>query len=754
MKIRDYISRKHPIALAVAGVMIGTSYTVSGAESLLLEEVIVSAQKRTESMQDVPIAMDAYGEDDIKSRQIADISDLAAVTPSLNFGELAGTAQISVRGVGFGFVTGSGESSVAVHSDGIYISNPGALLFAQSDLAGLEVLRGPQGTLYGRNVTGGVVNFTSPSPLDEMGGRLKVGGGNYGAQSISGNVSVPLSDTVRTRFSIDYLDRDGYIENEAPGGSDYGDVERISGRFAMDIDASDRLTLSVRALVGDEESGGPFYDPIDNSPNTTPQAVFHPFDFDPDPRKGSASARVGTDSELFLGSVRADYDISDNISLVSLTGFVDFENTLYWDADNTTLNAVFMDGRENSDESFSQELNLSGQHSNGTWLIGAFYFKQEKEIIIPFRNATPAFIPIPGTGGATFAGFDVDIDEDFESIAIFADATIDITPELQAFGGVRYLEDERDGSYLRVDILDSVPLPGGGAANGVPVTSCDEDYLLEDEEVTGRLGIKYQWTDNFMSYVQVSTGYKSGGYAIAATCGEAAIYEPESLDSVEVGFKSDLADGRLRLNGSAFFYDYTDLQTEQVVGTAVLVSNGDAEVRGLELSALYLVTERFQLEGGVTFLDSEYTNYFGVDSAGPSIVPGVPGQAVQDLSGNPLPRAPEWAANIGIQYEYDMANGAILFTRLDTLFSASYQTREFDERRDEQGSYHNVNLVTSYTSPEEKWILSLWGKNLTDEEVLLSTVDTGVFAGTGLPGVIGGTWNLPRTFGADIEFRF
>ncbi|NOX52336.1 MAG: TonB-dependent receptor [Gammaproteobacteria bacterium] len=734
----------------MATLMIGVTCSATGAESFVIEEIVVTAQKRAESIQDVPIAMDAFGAEEIQSRQIVSIADLAAVSPSLSFGELAATAQISIRGVGFGFITGSGESSVAVHSDGVYISSPGALLFAQTDLGGLELLRGPQGTLWGRNVTGGVINFISPTPSDQLSGAIKLGRGNYQAQAISGHVNLPVSDAVRTRFSVDYMDRDDYIENSFPGGSDLGDVRRVSGRFAMDIDATDKLTLEVRVLAGEDEVGGPFHDPIDNAPLTTLQAIFLPFDFDPDPRQGAVNAAIGTESEMFLGSIRAEYALRENITLTSITGYIDFENTISFDVDNTTINAIFTDRRKNISETFSQEFNLSGNYNRGSWLLGAYYFREEKDVTIPVLNATPALLPIPGLG--SFAGFDIDIKEDYETIAFFTDATFDLTEKMQMFGGLRYLDEERDGSYLRVDTIDDVVFLGG--ADGVRFTTCDEDYLLEDEKISGRLGIKYQWAETLMTYAQASTGYKSGGYATLASCGAAARYDPETLKAIEVGFKSYLVDGRLRLNGAAFFYDYADLQVEQVIGIAVLVANGDAEVKGLELSALYHITDGFQLEAGVTWLDAQYTDFFSIDTAGPTIVPGVPGQALQNLSGNPLPRSPEWKATIGVQYERIANNGSVLFARLDSLFSTSYQTREFDEPRDEQGSYQNVNLIASYTSPDSNWTLSLWGKNLTDEEVLLSTVDTSLFAGSGFQGIVGGTWNLPRTYGADIQYRF
>jgi len=736
---------------------------------MVLEEVIVTAQKRDESQQEVPIAMNAFSAEDVKNRQIASVADLAVTVPSLRIGEAIGAQQISLRGVGYGLFSGAGENAVAVHVDGIYLANPGSVQLLQHDVAGVEVLRGPQGTLWGRNATGGVINFITPSPSDEFGGSLKVGAGNYGAVSASGNVNIPISDVLSVRGSIDYLDRDGYLENRHTG-NDIAGVEKISGRVAIRFTPSDQFQADLKIFSGEEDWGGPYFSATGDSLLASPFGALNP-QFDDDPRKLYANIDPLQESSLHGASLRLQYDFGSNISLVSLTGFVDYQRELLYDNDGSSLNMTIV-GRDINDKTISQEFNLSGDHGDLNWLVGAYYLKQDADVFsdAPLND----FVYMSGLTQLLF-----DFEEEVESEAVFFDVTYAFTEQLSVYGGLRALWEDREGTFSQTLIADLGALPflafqqAGPGANpadfgltmgdlvdvgtngfgnyltGIPVAlpACSSPVVENKSDVsktTGRLGVKYQFNDSVMGYAQFSTGYKSGGFASSA-CDDP--FKPENLDAYEIGFKSEMAGGRVRINGAVYYYDYSDLQVEQGLGTSIVVENADAEIKGLDLDVLFVATDQLLLSAAVALIDSEYTKFVNIDSIDhPTLL--------QDVSGNPLLRAPEWSFVAGAQYDMPLADGANLILRTDLLFSDSYQTREFNNPADKQPSYHNVNAIASYTSASETWAFSMWVKNLTDEEVLQNSVEVSTLVGTGAYGVRGTTYNLPRMFGADIEFRF
>ena len=410
-----------PLHIAVAAVC-GSLSLSTLAEGLALEEIVVTAQKRSESQQKVPIAVDLFSAAAVKNRQISGVADLAVNTPSLRYGEAAGSSQISVRGVGFGLVTGSGENSVAVHTDGLYLGNPGAVQMLQDDIGGIELLRGPQGTLWGRNATGGVVNFKTPGPEEEFGGSVKVGFGNYGAKSVSANISVPVSDIVKTRFSISHLDRDGAYDNLLTG-NEVGETDKIGGRFSIDITPTDDLEIQGRFFYSEEDFGGPINGPIDGSVEVNPLYAGLPYSLDPYEVTHAFDPLM--ESELAGGSIRVDYDINEAWNLVSITGYVDFTRENDYDSAGLPGSFVLLGdgqsgdpvGRDLSDETFTQEFNLTWQGDRSRVLFGAFYLKQEVDILSTVE--LPALTPL-----INLIGFAFDFEEEIESTALFVDGIL------------------------------------------------------------------------------------------------------------------------------------------------------------------------------------------------------------------------------------------------------------------------------------------------------------------------------------------
>lgn len=730
------------------------------AQDLVIEEILVTAQKRTQSTLDVPIAINAFSESDIEARGISDIADLAIYTPSLNYGEAIGAAQLSIRGVGFGINSGSGENSVAAHTDGLYIANPGAVTMLQSRAAAVEVLRGPQGTLWGRNATAGAVNFITEAPSSNFGGTVEVGAGSFDTTSGYVSVHAPLSESFRTRFSVDYEDRGGVFENP---NTDTGGRELADLRFSVDVDLGESVTAKLRAFDISMDSVGPVWDhPDDRALDNVFLPAFG-IDFtdtyDTDPFVSLANKIPDQDDALSGGSLRFDWTVSDEITLASITGYIDFERTVNdIDYDGASIEYVTVN-RDLDDSSLSQEFNLSGTHENVDWLVGAFYLDQ-KIGVDTLGDVSGAFPIVPLDPGMTQwlggAFIDIVFDEDVESTALFADATFSLSDSVRVFGGVRYMEEERDSVLNFVQILsiyDSPTLDNLLVDNVLPAC-VDQQQTFEDDATTGRLGVQFDASDATMVYAQYSTGYKSGGNA---TSGCADDFDSEELNAVEIGMKSMLLNDRLRLNASAFAYDYTDLQVEEFIQSNARVNNADAEILGAEIDLRYLVTDYFELDAGLSLLDTEYTDFQNADAINDA------SGDVLDLAGNPLLRAPEWRMTLGGELSWAIDSGAQVHLRADVLASDSYQLREFNNPFDEQDAYTSLNARLTYLSASSDWKLILWGKNITDEEVMYSLANFNSTSGLnpllGTPeplntGFAGAVYALPATYGLTFEYSF
>jgi iron complex outermembrane receptor protein len=727
------------------------------ADGFAIEEIIVTAQKRAQSVQDVPIAINAFSEDTLKERGIIDTADLAAQTPSLQYGESAGATQLSIRGVGFGLFTGAGENSVAVHTDGLYIANPGAIGLLHSDFAAVEVLKGPQGTLWGRNATAGVINFITAGPAEEVSGSVTAGYGRYNQSELTLDLSVPVSDTVRTRLMVRTTQRDGFVD--APNlDDDLLGYDKVSARLSVDWDLSDTLTSQWRLFNAKQDLDGPFFDPIDDRMLDDPRnAALFTGSYATDPWKTLITEESEQEDTLSGGSVRFDYEINDSMTLASITGYVNFErDQLANDTDGTRVDWVWVD-RPSSDKTLSQEFNLAGKMDSWDWLIGAYMLRQdinvEQSAAVPFLSASGSFqanlvgVPVAENTYAVLNNFHLDFNEEIESLAVFTDVTKEVNDTLRVFGGLRWMQEERQLRFTDTytsHLWFGAEAPFVNTGQSVTITACDNLQAQQEvTEVTGRLGVQWDVSADTMTYAQLSNGFKSGGHS-TSVCNDD--FEPENLDALEVGLKSTLWEGRAQLNAAIFAYDYTNFQVEEVIGNGAQVNNADARILGAEMDFQVAFSEAWEVNGGLTLLDTEYRRFRNVDTIND------PTFSEQNLEGNPLLRSPEWSATLGTQYTLDLTSGGVIVLRADASLSGDYQLREFDHELDQQDSYTLINASASFTSANEVWRVVIWAKNLTDEAVLYGLINGNVVGGS--QGWASGTWSEPRTYGAKMEYSF
>ena len=747
------------VALRCALLFIFTnSVTAQG----VLEEIVVTAQKREQSLQDVPIAVTAITGNTIRKRAIAQGRELLDSIPGLTTaGTGFGKVEYSLRGIGVDDFQSSAGSATAIYQDGVVFGSNFGTSGLVFDLDRVEVLKGPQGTLWGRNTTGGLVNYVTVKPEvgGETNGYASVTAAEYDQYAFEGAVGLSLSDTMAARISGTFRTLDGYFENVNPataGDSDTGgyDWGAIRGQLVWQPDErlTTRLSIAYSELDGED----------------TPHKAFglgaHPFDFGfscTDPLRG----RPGTTCVNLLGNV-ADSDVytteqgEDGFSKMELFQtalFIDYE----FDAVTATVIAGFQsnerqdlnetDGapsgvlRANFDdehEQWSVEARLSS-NSDGpwSWVIGGFYYDDE---LTYFRsNYILAF-------GGTSAGR-LNIIES-ENKAIFGEVSYDFTDRLTTTAGVRLTWDERVGAIRAGSLAPPNPtltntFIGKDLWFSLPhVILADEDNQKEDWfEPSARISLQYALTEEVNLWFTWSRSFRGGDFNGGALANdEFEVTEPEFLNNYEAGFKGDFLGGSLRLNASGYYYDYTDKigfveipGARGELGSISLLANfGDVEGYGAEVELDWQPVEQFNIYTNFAWTESEFvTTSFDLGFGG------------GDVTGNRTAKTPALTMNAFFTYTVPVAQGG----RLDLTFNPHWRDNQYftDTNTDyeSQDAFWILNASIGYTSADDKWDARLWVKNLTDEEWLADGF-TFISEHLSIPG------GPPRQFGGTVSYRF
>lgn len=847
---------------------------VSAQSQAQLEEVIVTAQKREASLQDTPVAVSAFSQADLRRQLIDRPLDLQLNVPNMQMtkGNFT-TADIAIRGIGNLAVGTAGDSGTGIHFNGMYLNSPRVFEAEFFDLERVEVLRGPQGTLYGRNTTAGVLNMITAKPEDEFSGNIYVEGGNYNHRRIRGHVNIPLTENVSQRFSGFWFERDGFVDNQFPGDAG-GDIDgrdmygvRSSTRWAgerTDInfvvnyleEDSTRMRGSNAACVRDPEGilgclPTGLADEVTHSGATIngfltgalEGATGIPFPDDDylnsvnpsDPRDQFFDVRPRYAVEDLVSTLEIVHEF-DTMTLTSLTGYHDtsFEGVSDFDytqasevwpvtqipAFGALPNPVFCvnpvngfcesggvavdrgpDGVVNVDrlytsdrsttegDEWNQELRLQSDF-DGPWnfLLGAFYLRYEGEthyyVYSSSLNLFGLFSGVPVEQHL----FDNDT-SDFvlDTWAVFGEAYYDMTDKLRLTLGLRY-SDETKEARQRTIYLNFLSDPNSENEGY-------DDFEWSDSATTGRFNVQYAMSDDLMTYVQLSRSFKSGGFNPIAEDSllvqqdpDAAFFDPEFINAFEVGVKSQLMDGRLQANATYFYYDYEDLQVSKIVQQTAINENFNAKIQGLEGEFIFAPTASWLFTASLSWLDTEVSDgesvdpadpngsqflgdgrsptdgvvslpnnnvYLGADCPDAAPIPelgGLPGCAgiPDQLSGNQLPRAPEFSANIGARYTYLMDGGAALSAGVNYYWQDAYEARIFNAPKDEIEAWDVWNATLRYTSASDVWYAELWGRNLTDDDFV-----TGQYQQDQNIGLPTNQFLLePRTYGVTLNYVF
>ena len=758
------LNRKH---LATAVLL--ASGLAAGNAMAQLEEVVVTAQKREQSLQDIPIAISAYNAENIESMGLLSAQDVGAASPSLQmpmYPTAGNNLALFIRGIGNAdSMVITKDPTVGVYYDGVYAARSTGLLADLSDLERVEILRGPQGTLYGRNTTAGAVSFINAKPTGELGFKQVLGVGNYGSWRSVSHLNLNDMGGFKAKLTATFSDRDGWVDNEGPNaipGLDYTDYyarEAEGYRLALRYDGIENLVVDysydysdITTAPGYFQYGGPTgglsvgFQPITHSFRNRLKETRSPIG-------GGKTAYYlpETETEVEGHNLTVDWALSDSLTLKSITGYREFDDDAsqnftesFGSAGSLEINTV------TEHEQFSQELQLIGNHDSVQWVAGVYYFDEEGTqaewqyldratvdmtgIIALDLTALP---PAPCSDGSTSAPFCSDftmffplylgeytVETDNESWAVFGQATWSATERLDLTLGARYTDDQREAVRTNDGLLWNSFGPG------ISESDLDEpDYTVI---------VDYRWSDDVSTYAKYSTGFRSGGSSRNGLDFNQA-FDKETLESFELGWKAELMDQRLRFNGAIYRMEIDDVILDYLpdpVNNPQFVevfNSGEATIDGLEMDLTWAVGENFVLGASYAYMDTDIDDAIFPDGSDRS-------------DSTELVWAPEHAWAITADWDIPVSYGTYLFHvdyswQDDQLALANTNFGEINVESfglmNARFSLRNLELFSG------NWQFALWVKNLQDRDNANYAI-----------GTTANTYLTPRMYGGEVIFEF
>lgn len=759
-------------------------------ETVDATEIVVTAQNRTQSVDDVPIVIDVIGGQALRDSGFGNMNDISKIAPVVQLNQDQGTVKVTVRGVGTNSNDEAQDTSVVVNIDGEYMNRPAALGVALFDIDRVEVLRGPQGTLYGRNSTGGAINFITRKPGNDFGFNASGSYGNYSAIRIDAGVDLPFGEMGGLRLAGFYDERDGYVQHNprtafgpfpafAGGASD--DNKSYGARASLQLNAGDKLTInlageyaekhftpSVFAYADLNAAGNaptvagpgcnragytrvaPAYAQVLCVPNST--AFLQAVD-----RGNFAAPNFGLgqiDQDTYALRGRIAYEISDSATLTYTGGYRSFSQTSY-----ITLPVVYRSyGFENETRTQSHELRLNGTAGGIVYQVGAFYFKETIGVESGF------FLPI-GPNGTFLSYFFRDVTSDSKSV--FGQVEVPLGDKLKVVGGIRYTDNSRDAVYRNASPFGAGPpdaaLFNAGPARKNPATLAYISTLnlaMDENKVTWLVGLNYQPNSDNLVYAKVSTGFKAGGFDSVGD------YRPESNTAYEAGWKRSFGPrSEHQFNLGAFYYNYKDLQVSVLLDTAVggqTFNAGKAKIWGIEASADFKVGPNTTFRASANYLNAEYGELFaqfnvytvpgtGADINGVGdLDPTVAGVQQPNFAGNRPPFSPEVVLTVGFDQVIPMGSAGSVTLSANNTMKSSYFTDFYNYNDGRQSAFHQSDVSLTWKPASEKFSLQAFVKNIEDVRPLTY----GGFTSAGPDDIFNWQFGTPRTYGVRFSVDF
>ncbi|MEW9856368.1 TonB-dependent receptor [Novosphingobium sp. M1R2S20] len=697
-------------------------------------EIVVTAQRRQERSVDVPISITTLGGEQLATANVDELSDIARVSPGVRFDFSSGFFQPTIRGVGTSNVTSGGGSNVGIYIDGFYSPNPLAADFDLLSVESIQVLKGPQGTLFGRNTTGGAILVQTADPDEETAIEMRGSYGRFDELKAQAYATFALAEGVAIDIQGLYKSGDGW-QRDITSGKRVGAYQNTSVRAGLLLTPADGLSVLLRYQHNDVDDPTPLLPASwfdrDFGPGQPSFAAPGQFTYDQNRiATGSVQEFFRSKSDIYQGTIRADLGFAN---LTSYTQYRQEDVNTSVDLDYSGVDLLQM-GIPVKNRTVSQELLLTSKPGPRLqWTAGLFYFSNKDRYITTIDaagNTPEARLRLGGSSTTT------------KSYAAFLDMTYELSPKFFVTAGARYARDKVVDAYWNARF----------SAVETPVPN------ISDDRVTPRLVLRYKPDQNMSLYASYTKGYKAAIIDVGGSCQNAPFIcndvRPETIDAFEVGAKYSGAGLSAELAG--FYYDYKNLQVSLYrAGTAEVVNAAQSEIYGLDGQVQYRVTDRLDLQLGAAWTHARYKEFANAPIYTPCVTQSAAVQATclasgisfiivgQDLSNVPMQRTPEFTGNIGARYTVDLAGGELNLS--GNLYHSSEVFFGPSGTQFRQGNYQTLALRAAWTDPADRFTVALWGENVTDSRFRVGAQYTNYG--------IGANWNKPATYGVEIRAR-
>ncbi|HEU4692016.1 MAG TPA: TonB-dependent receptor [Vicinamibacterales bacterium] len=668
----------------------------------IVEQAIVTAAKTGErDVQAIPLAVSAVSSNELERLGTQTVEQAAALAPSVTFSQNTGLGQLTIRGIGTNVVNAGSDPSSALYIDGVYLARPGMAFVEFLDLDRVEVLRGPQGTLYGRNAVGGALNLIPRLPTNDFEAAARFTTGNLGTLRAEALASGSLKrDRIMGRVAFVRSARDGYVRDldhpDHPLGGD--DVTAARGQLRIIFDRRASLLLS-----GDVNHQGGI--PLTYNKVLQVKPGFQ-VDNPADLREVRTSALASNRTLQNGAAARLTMDLTPSITLVSLSAYRQLDFEFFVDADITELDLLTSHQHERQHQ-LSQEITVSSQQPRLTWVGGVFLFNEDDHQTY-WVDQPPARAQVQ-----------LDPHVDASSRALFGQASVALTPRVSATAGLRYTREDKDivNNGGRYD-LDPPNLPFPGS-----VYSYSDS--VEHAAWTPKFGLEMKLPGGGLTYISATRGFKSGGFNPSSTAPGRG-FAPEWVWGYESGVKRDLLGGRSKVAVSAFVMDYTNLQVQTPIipGVFDIRNAAAATIRGVEIENTTRFGSGVEAGGHLTWLDATYDQYIAVGLGG----------VTGDVAGNRLNNAPEWAGRLWVQWIRGIGPSGQLTLTADTTAQSTVYYTPFNDDIQRQRPYGLLGMRAEYGPSHRRWSINAYARNLTDTDYVMATFGTSPAAFGGRPG--------------------
>ena len=746
-----------------------------------LEEVLVTAEKRSQNIQDVPLSVAAIGGNDIKVGKVTGLNDIAMKVPGVAFNQFnVGGPRIYIRGIGNSSDSAASDQAVGVFLDEVYIGRTGGVGFDLFDLERIEILRGPQGTLYGKNTSGGAINIVTTRPSQEDEVRLSASAGNYDMTNFQGMVNGGITDTISGKLVAQYSQRDGYGKNvitedqittlgdlsnsryigksigAAGSGDELDDADKRAVRGQLLFDLSDTMSLLVGGDYSRDKSNGTCRHLQNLDDAVQGLGVFWELgmsqkyknddrncstQFNVDQKRDNSGLMARFEWDLGWADVlsisawrESDYNFVDDLTGIPLLDLsAPSPEGVPLPPGSWTPPENVVNGVDENASQYSQEFRLTGSHDSLDWVAGAFYMEEDvdrkEEYYTQYNTLLQGGFGLAGIGDVLFTQ-----KNKTTSMALYAQVDWHFTEQWTLTYGGRYSYDKKKITQ------DAIDLMGGGVPTGVPLilpefpapVKADDDW----SDYTNKVSVSYQPNDDMMLYATYSQGYKSGAFPSQANQPEVAgtPVDPETVDNYELGMKSTWWDNRIQFNVTLYDMDYSDLQVFELNSRLLLVlSSAQATSKGVDVDFNIALMENLTLSTSYNYSDATYDEYTSS------------GGAVYD--GNDMVYAPNSAFAVDLDYRYDIGSAGALDFNVSYNWKDDYYTSPSNAEKTKQDDIGLLGASITWSSSDESWSASVWGKNLDDEQQIASLI-------VDPTAITSESYMAPRTYGVTVTKSF